>query len=165
LFTSFNIFFSQVSSPTYEDILQALQTKTDEEIAEQISNLPNDWKVTNPHSKVRTKKNLEFCIRGVEKEGDNVLYSEKTILEKYPPPHKKIPRFDSMLIAQIQRDSHIWRHHVLNFIFLEELTELLQHLPSILFIYLPNHYVTLVVDGENYYFYDSLEPKYKVIVP
>ena len=67
-----------------------MQTQTDEEIASQISNLPNDWKVTNPHGKLRTKKDLEFCIWGVEKEGDNVVYFEKDILEKYPPPHKKI---------------------------------------------------------------------------
>jgi hypothetical protein len=114
---------------------------------------------------LRTKKDLEFCIWGVEKEGDSIVYFEKAILEKYPPPHKNISQFDSMLVGQIQRDSHIWRHHVLNFIFLEELNEPLQHLPSIFVIYLPNHFVTLVVDGENYYFYDSLEPKSKVRVP
>ena len=67
-----------------------------------------------------------------------------------------------MLVGQIQRDSHIWRHHVLNFIFLEEMTGPLQHLPYIFVIYLLNHYVTLVVDGANYCFYDSLEPKSKV---
>jgi hypothetical protein len=38
---------------------------------------------------LRTKKDLEFCIWGVEKEGDNIVYFEKAILEKYPPPHKK----------------------------------------------------------------------------
>jgi hypothetical protein len=54
---------------------------------------------------------------------------------------------------------------VRNFIFLEELTEPLQHLPSIFVLHLPNHYVTLVVDGEKYYFYDSLLPKSKVKVP
>ena len=78
---------------------------------------------------------------------------------------KKNARIDSMLVGQLNLDSHIWRHHVLNFIFLEELNEPLQHLPSIFVIYLPNHFVTLVVDGENYYFYDSLEPKSKVRVP
>ncbi len=52
-----------------------------------------------------------------------------------------------------------------NFIFLEELTEPLQHLPSIFVIHLPNQYVTIVVDGEKYYFYDSLLPKSKVRVP
>ena len=35
---------------------------------------------------------------------------------------------------------------------------------SIFVIYLPGHYVTLIVDGEKYYFYDSLEPKSKVRV-
>jgi Ulp1 family protease len=54
---------------------------------------------------------------------------------------------------------------VCNFIFLEELTEPLQHLPSIFVIHLPNHYVTLVADGEKYYFHDSLLPKPKVKVP
>jgi hypothetical protein len=48
---------------------------------------------------------------------------------------------------------------------LEELTEPLQHLPSIFVIHLPNHYVTLVVDGEKYYFYDSLLPTSEVKVP
>ena len=89
MFISFNINFSLVSSPTHEDILQALQTKTDEEIEAQISKLPNDWKVTNPHGKVKTKKNLEYCIWGVEKEADILVYFEKAIHEKYPPPHRK----------------------------------------------------------------------------
>ena len=119
----------------------------DEEIGAQISKLPNDWKVTDPHGKVKTKNNLEYCIWGVENEGDNVVYFVKAILEKYPPPHKTISQFDSMLVSRIKIYSHIWRHHVLNFIFLEKLTKPLQHLPSIFVIYLPNHYVTLVVDG------------------
>jgi len=53
---------------------------------------------------------------------------------------------------------------VWNFIFLEEVTEALHHLPSISVLHLPNHYVTLVVDGEKYYFHDSLLPKLKVKV-
>jgi hypothetical protein len=54
---------------------------------------------------------------------------------------------------------------VCNFIFLEELTQPLQYLPSIFVIYLPNHYVTLVVDGEKYYFYDSLFPPSETKIP
>jgi hypothetical protein len=54
-----------------------------------ISKLPNDWKVTNPRGKVKTKKDLEWASWGIEKEGDNLVYFEKAILEKYPPPHKK----------------------------------------------------------------------------
>ena len=76
------------------------------------------------------------------------MYFEKAILEKHPSPHINKSQFDSMLVGQIQRDSHIWRHHVLNFIFLKSLTEPLQHLHCIFVIYLPNHYVTIVVDGE-----------------
>ena len=59
------------------------------EIALQISKLPNDWKVRNPHGKVKTKKSLEYCILGFEKEGDIVVYFEKDTLEKHSPPHKK----------------------------------------------------------------------------
>ena len=119
------------------------------EIALQISKLPNDWKVTNPHGKVKTKKNLEYCIWGVEKEGDNVVYFEKAILENILLLTKN-SQLDSMLVGQIQRDSHIWRNYVFNFIFLEELTETLEHPTSIFVIYLPGHYVTLIVDGEKY---------------
>jgi hypothetical protein len=165
LFISFNINFSYVSSPTYEDIVQALQTKTDVEIAEQISKLPNDWKVTNSRGKVKTKMDLEWASWGVKKEGGNLVYLEKAILKKYPPPHKNITQFDSMFCGQIKMNNHIWRHRVCNFIFLEELTGPLQQIPYIFIIHQPNHYVTLVVNGEKYYFYDSLLPKSKVRVP
>ena len=71
-----------VSSPKYEDSLQALRTKTDEEIATLISKLPNDWKVTNPRGKVKTKKDLVRYTWGTNKESDNLTYFEAAILKK-----------------------------------------------------------------------------------
>ena len=62
----------------------------DEEIATQISKLPNEWKVTTSHdSKVKTNKNLEYCTWGIEKEADNLVYFEDAILKMYPPHRKK----------------------------------------------------------------------------
>ena len=127
------------------------------EIAALISSLPNDWKVTNAGGKTKTKNDLMRCTYGAEKEADNILYFEVAILNKHPPPQKVVSQFDSMLVEQINVDSRLWRHNVLNFIFLEELTEPLQHPTSVFLIHTSSHFVTLVVDREKYYFYDSLK--------
>jgi hypothetical protein len=72
--------------------------------------------------KLRLKRISSILLGGLKRR-QTTLYILRLQFSKNILLLTKKSQFDSMLVGQIKMDSHIWRHHVLNFIFLEELTE------------------------------------------
>ena len=77
------------------------------------------------------------------------------ILQTYPPRRKSVTQFDTMLTSSAYFKGMVWERSVKNYIFKQVLTSPLCNKTTIFQMYEDWHFTTLLVEDNQYYFYDS----------
>jgi hypothetical protein len=111
---------------------------------------------------VKRKYDLVRCAYGEHKEGESVLAFQVAILQTYPPRSKSVTQFDTMLTSSAYYKGMVWEKSVKNFIFKQVLTSPLCNKTTIFQMYEDWHFTTLLVEDNQYYFYDSYSKNAKI---
>ena len=158
---------SQISWLTLEDIQEAERTRTYMEISTLIKKLPEKWTCKDKSGNVKRKYDLVRCAYGEHKEGESVLAFQVAILQKYPPRSKSVTQFDTLITGNCYSDGQIWKKAVKNFIFKQVLPSPLCNKTTIFQLYKDSHYTVLLVEDDQYYFYDSFKKNAEIppVVP
>ena len=148
---------SQIPRLTLENIKEAERTCTYDEISTLINKLLEDWIGSDELGNRKSKTDLIRCAWGQHKEAESILGFQVAILKKYPPRSRSITQFDTLITGNAYYDGVIWKKAVKNFIFKEVLPSPLCNRTTIFQIYKDSHFTTLLAEGGQYYFYDSMK--------
>ncbi len=150
---------SQTPWLTHENIRQAEGTLSYKEISTFIQELTEDWIGTDSSGIEKRKYDLFRCVWGEMKEGESILAFQVAILKKYPPRSPSVTQIDTLLTSSLASDMRVWRRGVKNFIFKEVLPIPLCNPITIFQIYTSSHFTTIIIEHDQYYYYDSLGKK------
>jgi hypothetical protein len=156
---------SQISFLPLEEIKKQERTRSYKEISTLIKKLPEDWTgrdKTSKKNKKKEKQDLVRCVYGQVKEGESVLAFQVAILEKYPSLNESITQFDTLMTSSAYYKGMVWEKKVKCFIFKQVLPSPLCNKTTIFQIYEDWHFTTLLVEDNQYYFYDSYSKDAKI---
>jgi hypothetical protein len=133
-----------------------LDTSTEQNIADYINNIPDNWEWRNPIGNSITKRQLHNCKWGAYKTDDEILDLQKAILLSCPPPDKHTI-FGTLLTTHLAGGGGTWDNRIINQLDGSILEHPLQNRITIFQLYHSQHFTTLITDGTNYHHYDPLK--------
>ena len=117
--------------------------------------MPEGWIATKVRGNIVTKRQLEIANWGAYKDGHIVLKFQQTIMSIRQYTHT-LTQYDTLLAQSIVDQNNVWTRQVTNPLTEERLQHPLQNDITIMQIYNAQHYTTLIIDNDRYYYYDGL---------
>jgi hypothetical protein len=142
-------------SHTISELTKLLNSCTDEQYAQVIRQLPENWSALNEKGTSVTKRQLEMAHWGAYKDDHSVLTFQQTILQTRQHPNT-VTQYDTLLAQSIVEQNDVWIRQITNPLTGEQLQHPLQNPITIMQIYNSQHYTTLITDNHRYYYYDGL---------